>query len=824
MKARFPIEGMTCAACQRHVEQAIRKTNGVKTVEVNLLSNSAEVEWEEKECSYQDIIASVKKAGYRALSPLQKEENRKKKDRALYRLIASIILLLLLMYISMGHMISLPLPSFLAGHENALWFALAQFIIVLPIIIINFHYFISGFKKLFKGHPNMDSLIALGALASLVYGVFAIVRIGIGLSQNDIEVVKQYHENLYFESAGMILTLVSLGKYLEKISKKKTTSAITKLMDLAPKTACIEQNGEEIEVAIEQVHENNLVIVRKGMSVPVDGIILEGNASLDQSNLTGESLPVYKKEGDTVLASSMVVAGFMKVKVTKVGENSSIATIIRLVEEASNSKAPISKLVDKISGIFVPVIMGISLLVLTIFLLTGASFETAFNFAISVLVIACPCALGLATPVAIMVGTGKGASMGLLVRNAEILEKAHLISTLVFDKTGTITKGNPQVVDYFCSIEEKEAILSAICSLENQSEHPLSHAMIEYGKKMGISQYAAIEDFQAVEGKGIEGKIEGDYYQIGNQNYFSEIPEVLVSKYEKCLSEGKTCLFVAKNHSPIALIAIKDEVKENAKETIARLKKRGIRVIMLTGDHQRTAESIAHEVGIDEVIAEVLPQDKQKVVQQLQSDSHHLVAMVGDGVNDALALTSADLGIALGAGSDIALDSSDIVLLRNELGDILSLIDLSKRVLFTIRGNLFWAFIYNCVGVFLASGALYSSLGIRLNPMIASACMSFSSLFVVLNALTIYLFHRKKKAKTKKEEEKMNMQTCILSVEGMMCMHCKKHVEEAVLKGKNVLEAEASVEKKQVVVSYENTIDKKELIRLIQDAGYEAHE
>lgn len=824
MKARFPIEGMSCAACQRHVEQAIHKTKGVKSVEVNLLSNSAEVEWDEKECSSQSILDAVKKAGYKALPPSQKGEKSKKKDRALYRLLISIFLLLLLMYVSMGHMVSLPLPSFLTGHENALWFALTQLCIVLPIVAIHFHYFVSGFQKLFKGHPNMDSLIALGALASLIYGVFAIIRIGIGLAQNDMEIVKQYHDNLYFESTGMILTLVSLGKYLEKLSKKKTTSAITKLMDLAPKTAYIEQDGKEIEVAIETIHEQDIVIVRKGMSVPVDGVIIEGNASLDQSNLTGESLPVYKKEGDSVLASSMVTAGFMKVQVSKVGENSSIATIIRLVEEASNSKAPISKLVDKISGIFVPVIMGISLLVLAVFLITGSTFEVAFNFAISVLVIACPCALGLATPVAIMVGTGKGASMGLLVKNAEILEKAHLISTIVLDKTGTITEGNPRVVDFVCITEDQESLLTAICSLENQSEHPLSHAMIEYGKEQGITRYDSIEDFQAIEGKGIEGKWQGDFYQIGNQNYFSMIPPALLTQYETFLSEGKTCLFVAKNQETVGLIAIKDEVKETAKETIARLKKRGIRVIMLTGDHQRTAESIAHEVGIDEVIAEVLPQDKQKVVQQLQSDSHHLVAMVGDGVNDALALTSADLGIALGAGSDIALDSSDIVLLRNELGDILSMIDLSKRVLFTIRGNLFWAFIYNCVGIFLASGALYPSFGIRLNPMIASACMSFSSLFVVCNALTIYLFHRKKKTKKGKEKENMKVQTVVLSVEGMMCAHCKQHVETAVQKGRNVLKAEASLEKKQVVISYQDTIDIDEIKKNIQEAGYQVHE
>lgn len=824
MRQKFIVEGMTCSACSSYVFNAVNKLNGIKSCSVNLLANSMDVEFDESLCSINSIEKAVSNAGYKAYIKGQNKNNvEKEKDNALIKLIATGIILLVLMYVSMSHMFNLPLPSFISGINNAVPFAFTQLLIVIPIIYIYRSFYISGYKKLFKLHPNMDTLISLGSTASLIYGIFAIYRMSYGISTSNIELVEKYYHNLYFEAAGMILVLVSFGKYLEKLSKRKTTTAITRLMDLAPKKALVFRNDVEEIVDIEEVRINDIVIVKKGDSVPVDGLIIEGSASLNQANITGESVPVYKVINDEVYSSTTVESGYIKIKATKVGEDTTIASIIHLVEEASSSKAPISKLADKISGIFVPFIISLSLITFVIYMLLHTSFEDAFNYAISILVIACPCALGLATPVAIMVGTGVGASNGLLIKNAEILEKAHLIKTIVFDKTGTITKGKPTVIDFISYIDKGE-LLSIIYSIENKSEHPLASSIIKYAKENNATLKEVL-GFSFSEGIGLTGVINNNTYSIGNSKLIKE--EKYLSIMDKYSLEGKTPLVVTKNDEVIGIITLKDPLKENAIEAIKVLKKSNIKTIMLTGDNDIVASQVAKEVGIDEVYSSLLPSDKLKIISSLKQDDKHLVAMVGDGVNDAPALTTADLGISLKGASDIALLSSDIVLLRDDLLDVINVINLSKRVLNTIKGNLFWAFFYNFIGIILASGILYPIINIRLSPMIGSLAMSCSSVFVVLNALTINLFKVKKSNKIiiqeeiKEEEEKMK--TITISVEGMMCPHCVKHVKDACLKVNGVSDATPSLEKNNVEVICLDYVNKEDLIKEIINAGYKAY-
>lgn len=814
MNKKYSVLGMSCAACQAHVQRAVSNLKGVNKVNVNLLSNSMIVDFDESVVNDSIIFKAVKDAGYSA-KPF-KQEKEKKDNSQLIKLIVSFILLILVMYVSMGHMISLPLPAIM--HHNALVFALTQLVLIVPIVIMYFHYFVSGYKKLFKLSPSMDSLIAISATASLIYGIVAIVMIIIGMNTNNQELVNQYRSNLYFESAGMILTFVSFGKYLESISKRKTKKALEKLMDLAPKSAKIIRDDKEIEVGIEDVKINDIVIVKQGDSIPVDGVIVDGACSINEANITGESVPVYKKKDDKVFSSTINVAGYIKIKALKVGEDTSIATIIKMVEEASNSKAPISKLADKIAGIFVPIVMGIALLSFIITLLCKGGFELAFNFAISILVIACPCALGLATPVAVMVGTGVGASNGLLIKDAEILEKTHLIKTVVLDKTGTITYGEPKVTDFINY--GKEDVLSIVYSIENKSEHPLAKAIIDYAKKNDVQQ-VEIKDYKSVEGQGLQATYNNDTFMIGNKKNLKNVhvePEI-EAKLEEFAREGKTPLVVVKNNELISIICLKDEIKPNSKLAVSELQKMGIKVVMLTGDNVATANKIASEVGITEVISEVMPIDKKDVISSLKKDNKHLVAMVGDGVNDALALTYADLGISLKGGSDIAKETSDIVLLRNDLLDVANAIKLSKRVINTIKLNLFWAFFYNSVGIVLASGLLYPFFKIQLDPMFGSLAMSLSSVFVVTNALTINLFKIKRVENKGKKENKMEI---VLKVEGMMCAHCKAHVEGALLKIDGVKFAVASLEKNNVVVTLDKDVDKNILIHAIEEAGYKA--
>lgn len=815
-KKKFIIEGMTCASCQAHVQKAVAKLAGTKDVNVNLLSNTMDVEYDEQFCNVENIEKAVSQAGYKAFLPNTTIKSKVvEKDKKLQKLLIAFVFMLLIMYIAMGHMISLPLPSFLTGEKNSLNYAFTQFLLALPVIYLYRDIFIRGFKSLFKS-PNMDSLIAVGSSAAMIYGVFAIYMIGYGLGNANFALVREYQHNLYFEAAVMILTLVSLGKYLESLSKKRTTRAIEKMIALAPKTATLLRDDKEVIVPIEEVKIGDLIVVKQGEAISVDGVIKSGQGSVNQANLTGEGMPVFKQSKDFVYASTILNSGYIVIEATKVAKDSSIETIIKLVEEAANSKAPISKLVDKVAFYFVPSIFLIALIVLSVFLATGSGFELAFNMAISVLVIACPCALGLATPVAIMVGTGKGAENGLLIKNAEILEKAHLVKTVVLDKTGTITNGEPVVTKVIGT--QKEEMLTILNSLESRSEHPLANAIINYCSEKNISS-KEVTDYKALEGLGIMGIIDGKTYYIGNLKLAQKQKlqdEKLVTKVNELALDGGTPLIIMSETEILGLILVKDEVKKNSFYAIKNLQKMGIEVVMLTGDNEITANKIAKEVGINKVYSDVLPQDKMQIIESLKKDRKHLVAMVGDGVNDALALTKADLGIAISNGSDIAIDSADIVLLRNDLLDIGNVIALSKTVLRTIKGNLFWAFFYNCIGIVLASGLFYYSYGIKLNPMIGSLAMSLSSVFVVLNALTINFFKVKKQAKG---GENMTIE---LKVEGMMCNHCVMHVEQALKNVNGVTKVEVLLKKKKAIIECNNEVKKEDLIEAVVKAGYQA--
>lgn len=814
MKQKFAIKGMTCAACQAHVDKAVNNLDGISSCNVNLLSNNMEVDFDESKCDVNKIINAVKRAGYKAIPEGLKGKIDEEKDYSLIKLIIAFIFLILLMYVSMGHMIHLPLPSFI--NDSAINYAFTQFILTIPNIYIYRNYFISGYKKLFKG-PNMDTLIAIGATASLIYGIFAIYMIGYGYQNNNLDIVNDYRHNLYFESASMILTLVSLGKYLEGLSKKKTTKAISELMSLVPEEATVLRNDKEVKIKASDVKVDDILIIRKGENVAVDALIIEGEGSFNEANITGESLPKEKTLGDSLYSSSIMEAGFVKAKAIKVGEDTSIWQIIKLVESASESKAPISKLVDKVSFVFVPVIITISIIVLITFLSNGYSFNEAFNFAISVLVIACPCALGLATPVAIMVGTGKGARNGLLIKNAEVLENAGHIKKVILDKTGTITKGSPEVTDY----DGSKDLLNIIYSIENKSEHPLAKAIINYAKSKD-AKLVEVYDFKSLKGEGLSGKVNNITYYIGNLVLIKKLNldnDELDNKIKNLAKMAKTPLIIATNKEILGIIAIKDEVKESSKLAISNLTKMGIKVIMLTGDNKETALGVANEVGIKNVISDVLPEDKLAVIRNEKINKKHLVAMVGDGVNDAPALAEADLGIAIGGGSDIAINSADIILVKNDLLDVINVIKLSKRIMLTIKLNLFWAFIYNVIGITIASGLFYPSFGLELNPMIASLCMSFSSVFVVLNALTINLFKVKDIKEDIKEVKEMEYK---LHVEGMMCKHCVMHVKEALLKVNGVNEVEVSLENKEAEVKCDDSCNKEDLIKAIKDAGYDA--
>ncbi len=759
MEKKFQVTGMTCSACQANVEKSVRKLEGIHSVNVNLLTGGMQVEYDEAVLDHTMITRAVERAGYGARDTTAKsssEVNGNKQNPLLeeqkelkLRLLGSALFLVPLLYLTMGHMLGLPLPKLMTGEENALINAFTQLLLTVPIVYVNRKYYQVGLKTLWHRAPNMDSLIAVGSAAAIIYGIFALYRIGYGLGHMDMEIVMQYLHNLYFESAGTILTLVTLGKYLEARSKGKTSEAMNKLMDLAPKTALVLRNGKETEIPAEEVVIGDILCVRPGQSIPVDGEIVEGSTAIDQSAITGESIPVEKKAGDKIVAATINKTGYIRFRAEKVGEDTTLAQIIRLVEEAGSSKAPIAKLADRISGIFVPVVILIALAASIAWLLLGQSFEFALSIGIAVLVISCPCALGLATPVAIMVGTGKGASCGILFKSALALQFLHKTDTVVLDKTGTITEGRPRVTDILTvNNMSEESLLSLAASMEKPSEHPLSEAIVREATERGGTLADAV-DFRAVPGKGITAMLDGASYFAGNLSYLRESGSLgavwmeeagdLIEKAEQLAKQGKTPMFFASETKLLGVIAVADTIKPTSKAAISELQQMGIEVIMLTGDNQAAAHVISKDLGINSVIAEVLPQDKEKEVRTLQEKGRQ-VAMVGDGINDAPALARADVGIAIGAGTDVAIEAADVILMRSSLSEVVTAIRLSRATLRNIKENLFWAFFYNALGIPLAAGVFYLAFGWKLNPMFGAAAMSLSSVFVVTNALRLKFF------------------------------------------------------------------------------------
>ena len=838
MREKFTVTGMTCSACSAHVEKAVRKLPGVADVSVNLLGGSMLVD-HSPDVTDDALVSAVVHAGYGA-SPAaaaskavpQPAANTMEQELAHMkrRLISSFCFLIPLFYLSMGHMMGWPLPAFFHDSRNALSFALIQLLLVLPIMYINDKYYKIGFKTLFHLSPNMDSLIAVGSAAAVIYGIVGIFQISWGLGHGDTALVARWSMDLYFESAGMILTLITLGKYLETRSKGKTGEAISKLMDLAPKTAFVIRDGQEIELPVEEVSLGDLIRVRPGQSIPVDGEVTDGYSSVDESALTGESIPVEKAEGDKVIAASINKSGTFTMKALKVGQDTTLAQMIRLVDEAASSKAPIAKLADKVAGIFVPTVMAIALITALAWLVTGHSVGQALTSAVAVLVISCPCALGLATPVAIMVGTGKGAEHGILIKSAEALETLHAIDTVVLDKTGTVTEGKPRVTGlYPVGDTSAEELLCIAASLEAPSEHPLAAAIVEEAKERAIP-LAPVTKFEAIHGRGVKGDIQGELYLAGNRAMMEEAGISLGDDRhlaDAIAEDGKTPLYFA-SHRLLGVVAVADTVKSTSLSAIQTLRQMGIDVVMLTGDNSRTAAAIGKTLPLSRVIAEVLPADKERHIAQLQEQGHK-VAMVGDGINDAPALARADVGMAIGAGTDVAIESADIVLMKSDLRDVPTAVQLSKAVLRNIKENLFWAFFYNALGIPLAAGAFYALLNWQLNPMFAAAAMSLSSVCVVSNALRLKLFKPKTvfspsyQAEEKPNIELGEMKTMkkTIQINGMMCNHCTSHVEKALSALDGVCSAKADLEGKCAVVELSQPVADDVLKAAVTEAGYE---
>lgn len=953
MKERYHVTGMSCSACSSHVEKAVNKLENVEKATVNLLTETMDVTYDETKITSTEIIDAVVKAGYGASVMTEgsaagaggqstsgnagsigrsaadgKQELQQKLDadaRAMkWRLGISIGFLIPLMYVSMHHMLKewfgIPVPAFIVntmhGNANAMNFALTQFLLLLPILYVNRKFFSVGFKTLAHRSPNMDSLIALGSGAALVYGIFAMYRISYGLGYGDMAVVEHYSHDLYFESSGTILTLITVGKYLESRSKGKTSEAITKLMNLAPKVAIlVTGDGQEKEVPTESLQKGDIFLVKPGSLVPVDGIVLEGNSSVDEAAITGESVPVEKQAGDHVVSATVNKAGFLKCRADRVGDDTTLAQIIRLVEEASASKAPIAQLADKVAGVFVPTVMTISLITLIVWLLNGATAEFAISTAIAVLVISCPCALGLATPVAIMVGTGVGAGNGILIKTGEALQQAKEIDTVVLDKTGTITSGKLKVeeVGGYQSDFPADAMMQIAAALEKKSEHPLAEAVVEYAESFRLT-IPEIVDFKATFGRGVEGALATDFraveaakndgptavfyagklgngsntsgngtrkapptgntvpdtgsvfpagkkFYVGNLAFLQEknitLPQGAAEGLNRMADEGMTPLLVAQEGRFLGIIGVSDTVKDTSYEAINAWEKMGVRVIMLTGDNRRTAEAVRQKLGISEVVAEVLPQDKEKKVSELKRQGHK-VAMIGDGINDAPALAAADVGMAIGAGTDVAMESADIILMKNDLRDAVTAMKLSRAVIRNIKENLFWAFFYNCIGIPLAAGVLYPAFQIRLNPMFGAAAMSLSSIFVVGNALRLRGFkngftplkkgtpkashkeieithataegeqcilkaptEQNNRQDVKQEKERTNTMTKVISIEGMMCNHCTGTVQKALEAVEGVKAVTMSLEQKNAAVELASDVADEVLTKAVVDAGYE---
>ena len=831
MTEQFAVTGMTCAACSAHVEKAVSRLSGVQSAPVNLMLGSMTVTYDEKAVTEGDIIAAVKAAGYGASPASQTDQGqlRRDQDAALRRrkkhLIWSVVFLVPLFYLSMGHMMGLPLPQVL--HMHPLLLGCLQLALVIPILILNRNYFTVGFSRLVKLSPNMDSLVAVGAAAGLVY---SLIEMGL-LAAGQVSGMP----DLYFESAGMILTLVTVGKYLEERSRGKTTGAISALLALAPESAMVRRQGQELTIPTEEIVAGDTVIVRQGGRIPVDGVITDGHAAVDESAITGESLPVEKVPGDAVTSATVTSSGYLELRATRVGGDTTLSQIIRLMEEAASSKAPISRLADRISGIFVPVVMAISLTAALLWAFVGGmDVRFCLSIAIAVLVISCPCALGLATPVAIMVGTGQAAQQGILIKSAESLELLHKVQTVVLDKTGTVTMGQPRVTDILCApgVTEEE-LLCVAASAEKPSEHPLAHAIVEESQARHIP-LCPVSDFRSVPGGGIQATLSGEAVLAGNAGYLAQNGVSLAAMEadaHRLAEDGKTPLFFAESGRLLGCVAVADVVKPDSAKALAALRRMGRRVVLLTGDNQRTANAIARQIGVDQVIAQVLPQDKAKCVAQLQQQGQR-VAMVGDGVNDAPALAQADVGLAIGAGTDIAIESADVVLMKSSLLDIPAAMDLSRAVLRNIKQNLFWAFFYNSIGIPVAAGVLYPALHLTLNPMLAAAAMSLSSVCVVSNALrlrgwkppvfpdqpvpTAPLPESAVFQSQGKEENTVNK---TIHIDGMMCAHCTGRVEKALndLPG---VEATVDLDSKSAAVTCTPDVSDDTLRQAVEDAGY----
>jgi len=841
-KEVFNVTGMTCASCSAHVEKAVSKIDGVQKVSVNLLTNSMEVTSDDK-ITTNEIINTVNRIGYGAAIKDMDNHSSSAKDDLTYkeasdikkRLVISICFLVPLFYISMGHMMGLPLPQLFHGTHNAITFAFTQFILVIPIVFVNLKYFKNGFSALVHLRPNMDSLIAIGSAAAVAYGIFAIYQIGIGLGNNNTQLVNMYSMDLYFESAGTILTLITLGKFLESNAKGKTTDAIKSLINLRPKTAIVLRDNEELEIQVEDVLVGDTVIVRQGYTIPVDGVVLAGNGSVDESALTGESIPVEKKQGDKVTGATINKSGYMQIKAERIGSDTTLSQIIQLVEQANSTKAPIGKLADKISGVFVPIVITIAVVATVVWLVLGYSFEFAMSIGISVLVISCPCALGLATPTAIMVGTGRGATHGILIKSADALETAHKATAVVLDKTGTVTQGTPQVTDIITmnNNTQKELVIVA-GSVEKLSEHPLSDTIVKYAESNGVTLEKA-EDFTAIAGQGISAVVDGSLIYAGNERMM-KVKGVDTSSIsidlENLSHMGKTPLCFAKDGRLMGIIAVADVLKPTSITAVKELKAMGQRVIMLTGDNPVTAKAIGDRCGIEDVIASVLPQGKEEQIRKLQKENQ-CVIMVGDGINDAPALARADVGVAIGTGSDIAVDSADVVLVKNDLTDVAMMIQLSRATIKNVKENLFWALIYNSIGIPLAAGVFFGIFGWRLNPMYGAAAMSLSSVCVVLNALRLKTFkpklHYSKnyndgkfKAKntekiTKEIGEKIMTKKIV--IDGMMCAHCQGRVEQA-LNAVDGVQAAVDLDSKTATVTISNNVSDEKLRDAVTAVGY----
>ena len=859
-KEKFDITGMSCAACSARVTKAVEKVVGTQDVNVNLLTNSMQLSYDESATSAAAIIAAVEDAGYGAAvhggaaapaggaaiaDPVKKGIAEMK-----HRLIWSIVFLIPTMYIAMHGMFErlfgLPVPdgvlALFDGPENAIVFAFSQLLLVLPIMYLNRKYYISGFKSLIHGAPNMDSLVGMGSMAAALFGAFAIFRMGYGMGHGDWVLVTEYSTNLYFESAGMIVTLITVGKYLEARAKGETSRALEKLMDLAPKEAAVVRGGVETVISVEQLRAGDEVVVRPGERIPADGTVLSGTTSIDESAITGESMPVLKQAGDTVTSATINQQGAIHFRADRVGEDATIQQIIRLVDEASASKAPIARMADKIAGVFVPAVIAIALVAGGAWLAMGASVEFAFSIAICILVISCPCALGLATPVAIMVGTGKGAENGILIKSGEALETAQAVDTVVMDKTGTITEGRPRITSVTSVGVDEKRLLAIAAGLEQQSEHPLAAAVVQKAKEQGVSPLA-MTSFAATFGKGVTAQADGHVYAAGSAAFLEELGADVTNlkgHLDALADDSATPLIFAEDGHIIGLLGAADEPKATSRAAIEKFQQLGIAVVMLTGDNARTAEAMRQRMGLGRVIAGVLPGGKADEIKKLQAEGHR-VAMIGDGINDAPALAQADLGIAIGAGTDVAIESADAVLMKSDLLDAVSAIRLSKAVLRNIKENLFWALIYNVICIPVAAGVLYPAFGIKLSPMVGAAAMSLSSVCVVLNALRLNFFQTDHAAEAagndtaetaiaapaaeisndEPQTKEADTMEKTLKIEGMMCAHCQKHVHDALAKMDGVTDVTVDLEGGSADVKATRDIPQDEFQKVIADAGYE---